>query len=163
MLSGLLIFNPLTYVILKIFSWRWSYIIYSVVILVLGLGTTFTFKSINNERKAQNNCEAGKIKEGTQCHELVLSSGKSKRKSYETMSIEMTKCESLHKEAAEKNVTITRRAKVFLCSIWFLSSILKCLAYYIPDLILVSFKFIFKIDLVLMYVSNMLNIKISWK
>ena len=131
-------FNPLTYEIIKALSWRWSYVIYGCAVLVLGLGAGMTFKPIHRDTKETKY---------TSCHneeQDIILTGTDNTSNYSSISKdkvdkEMAKDTSEpHDTVHVEELTITKKTKIIFGAIWLVATLTKCIAYYIPDLVLVS-------------------------
>ena len=133
-IPGVLIFNPLTYAIIEALSWRWSYIIYGIATLAVGLPTGLTFKPVSN---ISDNELKSAIKNSEEDHELLIDTPS--EKSYDSVKQENnTICSPPENLTSVDEIKCPRKNKVILGVIWFLASVLKTFGYYTPGMILVS-------------------------
>ena len=119
--------------IIESLSWRWSYIIYSIVILVLGLSTGLTFKPITSVNKSGSQTDFIVRKEDK------LITKQEYQKSYDAV-IQIT--DVMSAECSEKipkdEAKIAVMMKLILGVKWCSASFLKLFSLYVPDLVLVS-------------------------
>ena len=148
-----LIFNPLTYEIIRKLSWRWCYVIFGATEFIFSFIVGITFRPIKSENKdnemeaclintdlgnSYNTINKEKCKDGNNSH---LLKEKTVAKHLETGLTKIDYCDegNLDKEGDTKNGNvIPRRTQVILGCVFFLGSSMKCLGYYAPFVTMVT-------------------------
>ncbi len=140
---GNLIFNPVTYQLLKSNSWRMTYVIYAGVLFVIGLACALTFKPpTDTQLESKGNTVKNKEE-----YESMKESSAQNNVSGETENIPLNNLSEstpfgnytkLNDTQKNEEVIIANRTKVIMSAIWLLASTMKCLAYFTPLHTLVS-------------------------
>ncbi len=134
--AGVLVFNPVTYVIIVWIGWKLTFGAFAVIMAVVGIPLALTFadpKTKDPDKNWKLTSELQTIGE--------VSVDSEPRAGYAPLhedSISSGKKDTRESEAKHTPIPIAKKTKIIIGSLWLLVSLLKSWAYFTPYIILVS-------------------------